>query len=209
MAYIYRVTSDYDACLQTTHEWRRFEKENYYCKKDTCYRLDRFRFPEPIDVVITGLPPKKYLREGVSNSRADIYHIDFINQIRLYMDGFVFGKCFLPDGTVVKDYVTCYSKDFIVIRGAIGSSYIECAECGNIVGHPAKEPRYVLRRYLKERKVYQDAIMSLYLDEDLAMKLDFSPWVKTELEPIPICDKPVDRRRLLCDTETLDWEYDE
>jgi hypothetical protein len=209
MSFIYRVTSDYDVCLQTTREWRRFESENYYCRKETCCKLDRSRFPEPIDVVIKALPKGKYLREGVFNSRADVYHVDFINQIRPYMEGFVFGKCFLADGSLVKDYVTCYSKDFIVIRGALGSKYIECAECGNVVDHPAKEPQYVLRRYLKGKKVYQSVTQCLFLDEELAMKLDFSPWVKTELEPIPICDKPVDRRRLLCDTETPDWEYDE
>ena len=209
MSIIYEITSNDEEWLHTTKEWRRFERDNYKCKNKACNKLERNLFPKSIDAVIKKVPMQRLVCSGIFDSMANIYHVDFISQIRPHMEGFVFGKCFLPDGTVVKDYVTCYSKDFVVIRGSIGSSYIECAECGNIVGHPAKEPRYVLRRYLKERKVYQDAIMSLYLDEDLAMKLDFSPWVKTELEPIPICDKPVDRRRLLCDTETPDWEYDE
>ena len=209
MRSIYKVTSNDEEWLHTTKEWLRYERDNYKCKNVDCYRLDRSIFPNPIDIVIKKTPKQNLICSGVAFSLGRIFHLDFIEQIKPYMEGFVFGACYLPDKTLVKDYVTCYSKDFIVVRGAYGSKYIQCQACGSVVGHPAKEPKYVLNDCLRGRKVFQNAIQLLYIDEDLAMKLDFSPWVKTELEPIPICDKPVDRRRLLCDTETPDWEYDE
>ena len=207
MALIYEVTSNHDYWLHSTKEWMRYEKKNYVCKsKILCNKLDRTIFPNPIDVVIKKVPETKIICSAVFGCVATIYHIDFINQIRSKMDGFVFGKCYLPDKTLVKDYVTCYSKDVIVIRGAYGREYFQCADCKSIVS--AKDPVYVLERYLTGASVYQDAIQGLYIDEDLAMELDFSSWPDAELEPVPIRDKPVDKLRLICDPKNPDWEVE-
>lgn len=207
MALIYEVTSNHDYWLHSTKEWMRYEKENYVCKsKVLCNKLDRTIYPKSIDVVIKELPETRILYSRVFGSIAAIHHVDFINQIRTKMDGFVFGKCYLPDKTLVEEYVTCYSKDVIVIRGAYGSKYIQCVDCKSIVS--AKEPIYVLERYLTGASVYQDAIQGLYIDGNLAMELDFSPWPDLELEPIPIRDKPVDKQKLICDPDNPDWEVE-
>lgn len=144
---------------------------------------------------------------GVAFSMGRIFHLDFIEQIKPYMKGFVFGKCYLPDRTIVKEYVTCYTKDFVILRGAPGSSYIQCEQCKTVVGSP-KGPAYVLRSSLKDHRVYQDAIQSLYIDEELAMSIDFSRWPRTELEQIAIRDRPIDKVRLISDPEDMQWDED-
>jgi len=207
MRYIYKVTSNDEEWLHTTKEWLRYERDNYKCKNKECYRLDRSKFPGPIDTVIKKTPKQKMICSGVAFSMGRIFHLDFIEQIKPYMKRFVFGKCYLPDRTIVKEYVTCYTKDFVILRGAPGSSYIQCEQCKTVVGSP-KDPVYVLRSSLKDRRVYQDAIQSLYIDEELALNIDFSRWPRTELEQIAIRDRPIDKIRLISDPEDMQWDED-
>jgi len=210
MSLIYELSSTFDDIPLATREWRIYQKEHYRCKVQQCQKLDSKRiYPKPVDLTIDGISWGKTepIVIGVFYGCSDLFHINFIDQIRSYMEGFIFGKCFLSDGSQLNNYVTCYSKDTILIRGSQGTVYNECSQCMSVSCTP-KEPRYTLKMYLKGCGVYQDAIHTLYLDESLVDKIDFSPWPDVVLEPIEVRDEPVDQRRLICDPPNPSWKYD-
>lgn len=205
MSLIYEISSKFDDLPRSTREWRQCEKGKYSCK--TCQKLNRNGiYPKPVDVAIDEKPASEPIVIGVFFSFGDLYHINFIDQIRSYMTQFVFGKCYLPDGSLVKNYVTCYSKNTIVIRGKKGARYYQCNECKSVTG-PLNPPHYTLHMYLDGSGVYQDAIQTLYLDEWLVDEIDFSPWPDMILEPIEVKDEFVDQRRLICDPQNPSWDY--
>jgi len=205
MTIIYELSSEFDDLPHATREWRQHEKEYYKCK--ICQKLNRIKlYPAQIDVAVKEMTSDKAIYMAVWYAKATLFHIQFIEQIRSYMDDYVFGKCYLPDGSLIKEYVTCYKKDFIVIRGTCGTEYYECLECRS-VGSIVEGPKYVLRSYLKEKKIHQDSIQHLYIDESVINSIDFSPWPDVVLEPIEVRDEPVDQRRLICDPPNPSWKY--
>jgi hypothetical protein len=102
----------------------------------------------------------------------------------------------LSDGQVLDDYVTLYSRQYILIRGNKQSKYVVCSECGTVRPHGWHGRQYVLRSYLTESRVYQSPFNELCIDEELALKIDFSSWPDVDLETIEIRDEPMDGQEL-------------
>jgi len=127
------------------------------------------------------------------------FHRDFIDQIRDHLADFALGRCFDPQGNLIEEYVTCYSRDYFVTRGNKKSQYRTCPSCDTTYNDGWEGRQYVLRSYLTDAQVYMDVFCSMFLDEDLALQLDFSAWPDLELDPIAIRDKPIDGQQLPCD----------
>ena len=204
MKVLLELSTNHPDATHATKEWILNERGKIICPE--CNSINRAWYPRPVDVVLRW-HPGHMVTSIICLAGSRIFHKDFIDQIGSHLASFVTGKCLLPNGTVINDYVTCYTNQWIVKRGGKGSVYRECQTCGAIYPSGEVGPQYTLRAYLSGAPIHQDAITSLYLDEDLAMELDFSPWPDAELDPIAVRDVPIDNRRLLCDPLNPPWEY--
>ena len=179
--------------------WRREVVGRIFCPE--CIKIKRAIFPEPIDVVLYE-PPGHKVMDSASVVCLDIYHRDFMAQIREHLSDYAFGRCLGQNGEVYDEYVTCYAPDYIVVRGNKDSDYYICPTCGSIQSHEWWHgPQYVLRAYLNESLIYQDCMTNMYLEEELACSLDLSPWPDVEFRPIGIRDEPMDGQQLPCDSQ--------
>jgi hypothetical protein len=190
------VCSNHPDPIHSTGEWRRKAYGSILCKE--CHLLNRNIFPEPIDVTLNERPQFR-ITGGVWWTGVRIFHKSFLEQIKEKIEDFVIGRCFDKDGNLITDFVTCYSKDYIVIRGQKGSKYEICNECNTISPIPGINPHYIPRFYLTNSLIYMDSDCSMYIEENLAKKINFTPWTDLEFETIPIIDKPVDGQILPID----------
>ena len=109
------ISTYYPDPIFVTTEWRRNSVGTIFCTE--CNRINAGVFPKPIDIVLTE-PLEHMIGNTPSNAGAiDFFHIDFVAQIKDRLKDFVFGKCFLPDGTLIENYVTLYCKHWIFQRG--------------------------------------------------------------------------------------------
>lgn len=204
MPVLYRLGTTNPESVRPTNAWRVAEYPKMACRE--CNTIHRSLYPQVIDVVLTQKPSRR-ICGNVFGVGIYIVHRDFIGQIKPYMNGFVSGQCYWPSGKMIQEYMTCYCKDWIVCRGEAGTHYTECSVCGMVYSSGEIGPRYTLRRYLSDKRIYQDAFCDLYLDEELALSLDFSRWSDVKLELIEICDVPIDHRRLICDPSDPPWTF--
>ena len=139
-----------------------------------------------------GRRPKQEKSNSYSAVILSIFHVDFIEQIKAYLGGFVLGKCLKLDGSSVRQYITCYTNSWILQRGDEQSKYWACKTCGIISQSGWSGPQYILRGQLGDCHVYMSAGGRMYIDDSLASELDFSPWPDTLLERIAVRDEPQD-----------------
>lgn len=140
-------------------------------------------------------PPGHRIMGGLSWIGLCIYHVDFISQIKNYLDeyGFIFGKCLDNSGNVVKEYVTCYNSYYIVQRGNEKTKYKHCKNCNTLYELEWWHGRqYLIKDSLKEQKIVQEAGCDLYIEEKLFKSLDFSKWRDAAFEKIVVLDEPED-----------------
>jgi len=106
--------------------------------------------------------------------------------------GFAVGYCFGPDGQVISDYLTWYSRNYITLRGEAGSSYRQCAMCGFLFSLGAEGELYLLRQEFADRPVLQDEIGDAYVIPALADTIDWRNYPDITLFRFPIRDAPLD-----------------
>lgn len=198
MKALVEVTSNHPDPVLATVAWRKAVSGTIFCPQ--CCKINRACFPRPIDVVLQKRPDHR-ITGGVAFAGVRTFHRDFIEQIRGHLCGVVLGECFEPTGKIIEEYVTCYNNrnDWVLVRGNRKSEYRTCPTCDAIWPNGWEGSQYVLRSYLTDARVYMNNFSSMFLDEDLAIELDFSPWPDAELEPIAIRDEPIDGQHLPCD----------
>jgi len=182
--------------IHATKQWRKQARGGILCPE--CTSIRRSQFPTPVDIVLRERP-EQTICEPIWWTGVSIFHRDFIEQIRKHMGRFTFGKCFLEDGTVVEEYVTCYSRDYIVIRGTAESEYGICSTCGTTtsMGH---FPHCIPEFYLKYGPIYQDGSGNMLIDEALFCEMELSPWRGLfEFDRIPVRPEPLDGQHLPID----------
>lgn len=191
-----KISTNHPNTVMSPSLWRHAEFGKTLCAE--CHRVDRNQYPRPFDVKLD-----EYPRHAITGSVWDIgvyiFHVDFIEQIKPYLGGYVLGKCYNEKNNLIKRYVTYYSRDYIVVRGNKQSKYWVCKTCGAVSSSGWHGMQYTLREYLGDSLIYQTVSCSMFIDEDLALELDFSPWPDVVLEPIAIRDEPMDGRCLPCD----------
>ena len=176
--------------------WRHAEFGKTLCAD--CHRVDRTKYPRSFDVKLEEYP-HHVITGSVWDIGVKIFHIDFIEQIKPYLAHYVLGKCYDEKNKLIKQYVTCYGRDYIVARGNKQSNYYVCKSCGAVSSSGWHGMQYTLREYLSDPLIYQNVSCSMFIDDDLALKLDFSAWPDAVLEPIAIKDEPMDGQCLPCD----------
>ena len=125
MKTLYELSTNYPIATHTTMEWRQREMTKIKCLG--CNGIAKNWYPRPIDVILRSHPGNK-ICGSVDFTVLTIFHIDFINQIRSYLDAYIIGKCLLPDGKVIKEYVTCYTNKLILVRGNKERRYGDCQD---------------------------------------------------------------------------------
>jgi uncharacterized C2H2 Zn-finger protein len=195
------LTADDEHYIHTTARWRDQEGEGkVYCPK--CGGLYHNRFPEPIDIVLSEYPdPDKSIGGPVYFTPISIYHRDFIYRIREYLPEteFALGRCFDIEGRLIEDYITCYSRKYLIVRSGPGSEFKLCPECNNVRRMRYAPPyEYIPRFYLTDARIYMKANCRLFIDEELALQLDYSPW-PVKFQSYRVLDKAIDGQRLPID----------
>lgn len=189
MRALLELVSNEPSPINTPPAWRQQAYGTILCEK--CHCIDRSNFPKPIDVILTGKPERR-IEGGIWWTGINIFSVQFIDMIRKHLSRFVTGKCFDTAGNVIADYVTCYSKDYFVVRGNKESRYKSCDKCNTMRPIGWHGPQYVLNECLTDELVYMDADSSIFLDKRLVTELDLSKWADMELKPIAVRDKPTD-----------------
>ena len=138
MERLVKVNSALEESVFPTRQWIESEKGKSRCS--SCGTVNRSRFPEPFDMVLSVKPDH---RISGNFFRIMIYHRYFADQIRDYLEDFSLGKCVLADGQILDEYVTLYSRGYILIRGNKKSEYVVCNECGTVRPHGWEGRQYV------------------------------------------------------------------
>lgn len=201
MEFLMKLSSDHPEPVHATREWLREQKGRIICRE--CNLINPLWYPRPIDVMLQRRPPGK-ITGGIWWTAVDVFHIGFVAQIHDHLTEFVFGKCYDAKGSLIEDYVTCYTNQHIMQRGAPDTLYRTCNTCGTTWPSGYVGPQYILRHTLTGAKVYQNCSSRMYLDEALCYQLDFSPWPDVDLEPIEIRDEPLDGKVLPGDPAHVD-----
>ena len=190
--YLYEIGLNDPEPIHATKEW--LKNNQGYCHK--CESIISNMFPEPIDVSIKH-DPKDRFYSWIWFTGISIYHIDFIAQIKPYLNNFVFGKCFDSAGDLIKNYVTCYTDKTIFVRGSKNNVFI-CDKCGCIKGSRS-EPYYILDYCLYDSYIFQNSVTRMYLTEEVVNSIDMARWPDFDIEKISIVDTPLDGVHLPCD----------
>lgn len=175
--------------------WRRRCPQNGLCP--TCGHVDRRRYPAPFDIVLQQAPEGQPCPR-VEGTGVTIWRREVVEMVAEHLRDLAFGRCFLADGSELSRYVTCYSRDCVVIRGNRYSRYQTCPDCGTIVSHVKPGPQYLLRGDVGEGKVCQDAFCRLILPEAVVLSQpDLDGWdgdpycpELVALEPLYVRDEP-------------------
>ena len=201
---LYFINSTYPEATHPARDWPPAAYGSMLCKD--CRIIDRSQYPMPVDAHVLSMP-RGEIFGLVGWTGISVFHVGLIDQLRPYLAGCAFGKCLDAEGNLIEDYVTCYSQTYIVLRGGKKSKYWICQTCGSISSQLGQDRPYLLRRQLTEAQVYQNAHCFMYVTEQLARQIDWSPWRRwVSLDPVQIRDVPIDGQRLPGDP---DWSIPE
>jgi len=201
MKHLFKISSNYSDSVSPDVKWKEEVRGVVTCCDCNGIRPDWF--PRPVDVVLDA-DPGNVIERKLAFASISIFHRDFIEQLYHHLPStFILGKCFDANNRIIKEYCTAYCKNRIMIRGDQQSTYCVCPSCGAIWAHGWKGPQYTLEAYLTEADIYQDYYSSIFIEENLAFELDFSPWPDAELIPITIRKEPIDGQHLPCDSEEI------
>ena len=180
-----------------TNQWRAQASGSIVCPQ--CCKLLPSWHPKPIDIQLSEYTPGT-VSGGVAFTSVRIFHRELIRQIFDYLTNeFVLGKCFDENNNHVEEYVTCYTRSPIVMRGNERSEYRTCSICKAIWPNGWEGKQYTLRSYLSNARIYQNYSSAMFIDEALCEQLDLSLWNDVDLKTIAIRDEPLDGQHLPCD----------
>jgi uncharacterized C2H2 Zn-finger protein len=179
--------------VHTTGQWREQKGEGkIYCPK--CSSLYRRRFPQPIDIILSH-QPEGTIGGAVYFTAISVFHRIFIEQIREHLPEkeFSIGRCFSVEGDLIKDYVTCYSRKYLIVHGGKGTEYEVCPVCDSVRRMKFTRPANIPRIYLSDARVYMDRSCNMFFDEELALGLDYSPWPGAKFQAYPVEENILDK----------------
>lgn len=196
------VSSSDTSGMAPTPQWRDEALGQIVCRR--CGRLDRRWYPKQVDIHFLEHEDGPILLAGF-RTPLRAFRRDFIDQIRPCMRDFIFGRCYDNKGREVKRYVTAYTKNWLVEHRDESTKYVRCPECGIFNSNVVLPPGYVLRHELPPGPVYQGCAGALYLDVDLADRVDWSPFPDVRLHRFEIRDTPLAGWRSPDDPDIPEW----
>lgn len=194
MKMLLNVVSKADWAPSARRYWLEKAQNTILCKY--CGTVNRKLFPEPVDIVLTEVPKGSLMHVWYIGIR--VFRRNFIARLEPYMKDYVLGKCYDEKEKLIKDYVTCYMRKYLVLRGQQGSNYEVCPECNTVRGIGIA-PHYVPRFYVNNGVVFMDSSCHIYVDHELCLKLHLDKIKDIEFDAIPVVEGVVDGQHLPID----------
>jgi len=197
---VVQVLSNHSHSIIADVEWLDGARGSSLCHK--CKAIDRSKYPTPVAVVVRAIA--RGLHFGpVAQSGVFIFHKRLIDDIWLHLADYVIGEC--RDARGPTDFVTCYSKKYVVLRGNATAQYPICAVCGSVFSDFGPAP-YVMARDLMGGGVYQDVQCVIMLEDEVVRCVDWKRFPDRDLRPVGIRETPLDGRRLPGDPDWATWK---
>lgn len=191
-----QVMSNHDDPIIADGEWLDGARGSTLCR--ACKAMDRSKYPVAVPAVVRYIP--RGLHFGlVAQSGVHIFHKRFVDEIAPYLTDYTIGEC--RDARGPTDFVTCYARDYVVMRGDEDALHPICEVCGSVFSDLGQAP-YLLAHNLTDRRVYQDVQGVLILDDEVARSVEWKRFPDRDLRPIGVRETPLDGRRLPGDP---DW----
>ncbi len=195
---LYRLVDMCPEGFVSEPKWRNRAYGTVICPN--CKRIDRAHFPAPVDAAVLSAP--RNISGGlVSMAGLGVRHRTIIEQLGAELEQLALGRLFDKHGEQLDEYVTCYGKDYIMIRGGggpqrskdicEGTKYLICWKCESVSPQLGQIPPYVLRRDLGRKDVYHNAFSSIYITLKLKNRIDWSPWPTICFERVDVRDEPL------------------
>jgi hypothetical protein len=186
-------------------DWVRRSEGKLFCKH--CRTINRALYPQPIDVQLRSKPPTTWTYCSPFRVGITLYRRDFVEAIAKELtSGFVCGRCFLPDGAVLANYVTLYSQKHVLMRGDKQTRTEVCPLCSSVWSDLVivfrGRPAYLLRHELDDARLFQGTSGDVFMRHSLTTEIDWSRFRDIRLRRIEVRDTPLDGRRLPGDP---DW----
>jgi hypothetical protein len=129
-----------------------------------CKCVDRSHHPAPVEIILENKPDDE-MGGLVETTGITVWNKKFIEKLARFQPRLAVGRCSLRGGKIIDEYVTCYTKRCITIRGNKQSKYQICPQCGTIISNVEPGPKYVLEKDLDDSDLYQDAFCHFYVTE--------------------------------------------
>ncbi len=175
----------------------------------SCRALKREHYPNPIACVLRSDPRGEWSIGIPFRIDVPLYRTALTDQIRddLQASGFVFGECLCGHSRLLDDYVTMYTRDYVLLRGDKDTITKVCPLCGavwtDLVTVYAGRPAYVMHHQLSGARIYQGRGGKLYITQELVHRIDWTLLPDIRLSCIEVRRVPLDGRRLPGDP---DWD---
>jgi len=199
VAPLVKLISNHADPVLADSDWGEAARGAELCR--TCKTIDRSRYPHAVEIVVRAIPRGLHFG-AVAQTGVHIFHRRFIDEIRPYLDGYVTGEC--RDAGGLTDFVTCYARNYLVLRGGANTTYPMCSLCGSVFWYLGRKP-YVLARDLTNQRVYQDVQCFMILDEEVVRAVDWKQYRDHMLIPVGVRETPLDGRRLPGDPDWASW----
>ncbi len=185
---IVKLRGEVDAFILADSRWFKGLSSDIRCPM--CGTLKREKYPLSMDAYVQGILPSISMGQ-VSILGLGVMKKQLFQELGMDAIGFAVGNCIGPDGQVIPDYLTWYSRDYITLRGEAGSSYRRCAMCGFLFEDAEGDP-YVLTQDCADRPVLQNENGDAYIIPALADAIDWRKYPDITLFRFPIRDVPRD-----------------
>lgn len=158
----------------------------------SCRHVRREYYPNPLELQLSEVS-EGFSYMPVSPIAVRGFRRAFLELFLPHLKHSVVGPCYM-DGVLVPDLVTCYTARPIAVRGdAKHTQSSSCKTCGDTkIRHFGEGPAYVVRSSMDGALAAQESAGRLYVAEELALSIDWSPWPDIEFAAYEIYDRPID-----------------
>lgn len=173
--------------LSAARGWTKRVSGTVLCAE--CLRIRSEWYSKPIEAVLQQGPSRIQPVTQIRRTGIPVIHADLASILRDECPELIFGPCVLSDGTVVKEYQTCYAQRRATVRGGRKSRESHCNTCGSRRIRFDRAPRWILREDLEDAECWLDPNGAILLPGHIALKLDVGEWLGLRCWPLPVRDQ--------------------
>ncbi|MCH7592872.1 MAG: hypothetical protein IH989_08850 [Planctomycetes bacterium] len=173
--------------MHATPEWRERELGATLCAE--CHTIRSERFPEPVDIDLSPWTGSATL-ELVWWTCVNVFHRRLFDQLESHLEQCAVGRCFDEHGTLIPEYVTCYSPKRLLLRGAPYRAHGLCGTCGTKwLKNKNRRELHVLTSDLDDRTIFLDRQCFFYIRKSVVDAVDWEAMRDVKLLEIPILER--------------------
>ncbi|MBS0190195.1 MAG: hypothetical protein U0573_01580 [Phycisphaerales bacterium] len=179
------------AFITASKEWARDHGFGKIICPECTKRLPSFQ-TAPIEPWLIVLPGRQSVN-SVYHGGCIAIRNDLAAVLRAHMPHFTWGRCFTAAGKLIETHQTCFTREYLWIRGNKESNYRgRCKLCGQPQYAHAGHPMVLRQDLLPRVQVYNGPRKELLVAKELADKIDWSPFKDIELFRVVEVDQPMD-----------------